>query len=320
MSKIFFKFSKKSIIYFFCICIYFGFAFLQLSKFSGTAFVDGVSYFVSPDEILYLYPGEERILRLYAIFSGNISDFNLNLYALLINYLSLSPFLLMCLCFLYYLVFIRLILNSKMDFYVKLFLIFNPVLPYLATSILRDLLVYIFLYMSLNFIHQNKIFFASLSTFFLVLLRPLTSILVYIYYLSRQKGLFLLFHLIIAIALFSLVFYLVLDYGGSLDMLNTIKRTLQLFGLDIFIKMEFDSFSKVIDVVSSLYVLIFALNYLFLKFYEAQLPKISFYIIAGVVFYCYIYASYLGFFVARTLYPMYIFIFFAHLIKTNASK
>lgn len=294
------------------------FILLQYEKLFLTNTIE-LGYFITPDELYYVAPAQNRLEKLALIYSGIINDWNLNIYALFTstivnNYgrVYLSIFNIIMLIFL-----VMLIKRCQVNERWKVFLLLNPVLPYVATSYLRDIVIYVLIMAVLSSTRlssfRNIIFGLLLSV-----LRPAAGVFTLLLRLySINKSLYIL-----GVVIVSLLILLVLyRYEKNIDIVETGKRIAQIFGLDILSKSGERSFASDIDIVVSAYLLLYW-NYFLMTKSLVLWRKFPVYLLVGlfpVVFlYCSLYASYLGFFVARTLYPLLIFCAFSeHIFRNN---
>ena len=280
--------------------------FFQKDKYIGK--LTAVGYFLSPDELYYTAISESRLKILIGIFAGQIDDLNINVFALFSNFVvsnyGLIPLLSINLIVAF--IFLRIVSKADLKPKWKFFLILNPIVPYVATSFLRDIYIYTILVLLLNAVSRKKI--VSIMHFFLGMLRPASLSLILLYQvLIRSKFLF-----IIAYTLLIIVMVFILDlYSKDIDLLETQKRVAQVFGLDLLWKLNPRSFSELVDVFSTIYCSIFWIYLLITtpKNYISKFPIGKFLtILLFFQIYSFLYASYLGFYVGRTLFPLFIVI------------
>lgn len=294
------------------------FIFLQYEKLFLTNTIE-LGYFITPDELYYVAPSQNRLEKLALIYSGIINDWNLNIYALFTSsvvnnygkiYLSIFNMIMLT-------SFVMILKRCQLNENWKAFLLLNPVLPYVATSYLRDIVIYVLMVAILSStrltLFRNIIFCLLLSV-----LRPVAGIFTILLRLySANRSLYTL-----GIVVVSLLILLVLHkYEKNIDILEVGKRVGQIFGLDTLSKSGDRSFASDIDIVASAYLLIYWFYFLMTRSLVLW-RKLPVYLLVGlypVVFlYCLLYASYLGFFVARTLYPLLIFCAFSqHMFSKN---
>ena len=183
------------------------FILLQYEKLFLTSTIE-LGYFITPDELYYVAPSQNRLEKLALIYSGIINDWNLNIYALftstIVNNFGrvyLSIFNIIMLTF-----FVMLIKRCQVNQRWKVFLLLNPVLPYVATSYLRDIVIYVLIVAVLSSTRlssfRNMIFGLLLSV-----LRPAAGVFTVLLRLySTNRSLYTLGVLIVSL-LILLVLY-----------------------------------------------------------------------------------------------------------------
>lgn len=271
-------------------------------------------YYFSPDEWLYINPGIERLAKLRAVFSGEIKDLNINVYALLSNFVTIKygmSYVLYSNIFLYCFLIVKIV-NLDIRTMYKFMLCFNPVLSYLAVSYLRDLMIYLVLVYALDGIRSGgKNIVTSIYVMVLALLRPLTLVIVLIMFISQRIRSHI-FKTCVYLVIALMIYAVLVEYNRDVAMIETILRIAQFFGIDAFIKTYGETYATNMDYWASIYALGWtgAMLLIFTGSLKIQMRHPWMVLSFFVILYSLVYASYLGYFVARTIYPVYIGVVF----------
>ena len=284
------------------------FTVIQRDKYLQPIFEE--SYFLSPDELYYVAISDSRFQLLMELISGNVLDFNINIFALFSNYVATNYGLvsLLSLNLSVLFLFLHQVSRSNLELKWKFFLILNPIVPYVATSFMRDIYIYALIVLLLN-TASRRIIVSPLHAV-LGVLRPATLSLIILYQSFLRSR--ILFSTMFAVFTVSIIVILG-HYSKVIDPIETQKRVAQVFGLDLFFKLNPKNFAQLIDLLSTIYCLLFW-TYIFSVSFKASVkrfPVSRFFVILFILqLYSLLYASYLGFFVGRTLFPLLIVISF----------